>query len=148
MTVVNAIIESAGLVNKDYLSLYLNLKLANNGCTCFGNTCIGHYNPADNISEEDGQNNYAAYYIEKVFEVAGVHSFKNLQGQPLRAIFDNKVIIGIQHFLDDGIFFIPRLPYDSNLNISSIFTDEWNERLWSQHSEEWKWSQKIVYDNE
>lgn len=151
MKIVNAKIKSASLRNGCGLYLNLELDLQNGYGTCFGFTCLGNIIPAVNIKNDDGVGNYAAYYIEKIFEVAGVDNFGNLNGMPLRAIFSNDgcsgdTIIGLQHFLDDSIFFIPSLCNDKDIDLKPLFANEWVYELWQKHKDEWKWSQRVNID--
>ena len=107
MKAVNALIVNADLKNEHCLQMPIELEIAGGSGVVFGGICMGHEEKSNDENE-----NYAAHYICKVFNVVGVSSLKNMKGKPVRAIFQNEgglgdLCIGIQNFLDFSNYFIP-----------------------------------------
>lgn len=126
MKSINAIIKKVTLDAENYNCITLNLVLevANGGGVCFGSVKLGDITPSDNARESDCQ--YMAWYISKVLQVVDVKSIDALVDKPVRAIFENKgncgdYCIGLQHFLSDGIFFIPKYVNDPKIDFSGLF---------------------------
>jgi len=145
METKNAIIRKVQMGDPDgrFLEFTLFLDLQNGGCVNFGGIKLGDTMAEINIGRREC-GNYAAYYIEKIFEVADVATYEELRGKPVRAIFNEGLIIGIQHFLDDKKFFIPSLS-SKKIDLTSIFSDELTAQIWKEHEEDWKWGQRVWF---
>ena len=107
MKTINARIKSHGIrISERYynsLELWLELELEGSGGVMF--SVWGPW------SEE--YENMFTYSLKKVLDIADVKSVEDLDGAPIRAIFDapeddtsmlGRRIIGIQHFLTDEKF--------------------------------------------
>lgn len=129
MKSINAIIKKATLDAEHYNCITLNLvlDLANGGGVLFGGIKLGSTTPSENVSKN--YCDYMAWYVSKVLQVVGVKSIDALVGKPVRAIFEKKgtcgdTCIGLQHFLKDGVFFIPRYINDKTIDFSGLFEYE------------------------
>lgn len=129
MKSINAIIKKATLDAEHYNCITLNLvlDLANGGGVSFGGIKLGSITPSENVRKSECD--YMAWYVSKVLQVVGVKSIDALVDKPVRAIFEKKgtcgdTCIGLQHFLKDGIFFIPRYVNDPSLEFSGLFEYE------------------------
>lgn len=159
MKSVNAVIKNYSLRFDDYGSLLLSLTLdlQNGGCVCvLDDFKIGSQIPSHNIYNEgtfgSRRGNICGWFLSKVMEVANTTDSNKLVGRPVRAIMENNggfgdACLGIQHFLDDKIFFIPKLlyDYDDDLDISGIFTYSDDKKLVEKVSDELKITQKLTY---
>ncbi len=95
-----------------------------------------------------------AFYVSKVLQVVDVKSIDALVGKPVRAIFENKgkcgdACIGLQHFLKDGVFFIPRYVNDPTIDFCGLFEYEDHANFLKDLSEDkylyvqFRWMQTI-----
>lgn len=125
MKVINGIIKSVDINTRECGSIILNieLNLSYGRKVIFGGTKLGSKTPCSNA--ETKYQSYMAWYISKFLQIAEVESLNDAVGKPVRVIFNsNEVCIGIQHFLDDGVFFIPRYINDYSLDFSGLFEYE------------------------
>lgn len=122
----NAIVESFKFsLHRDWNVPTFSISLeTGSGCVnALGGIVIMNDDPYTNYT--NNINNYTGYFLSKVFEVFDVDDLNDIVRKPVRAIFktDGKLgdtCIGIQHFLKDGIFFIPSLVQDDSLDMSTI----------------------------
>ena len=104
MKVVNAIIDSATLrfeYDNRFLCLSLYLETQSR-MRKFGGINLGN-----RFQKEFNRNagDYAFWWIKRVFDIAGVESFDELKGKPLRIeIDDNDSISAIGHIINDDWF--------------------------------------------
>lgn len=154
MKSINAIIKKVTLDAEHYNCITLNLVLdvANGGGVSFGSVKLGDITPSDNARESDCQ--YMAWYISKVLQVVDVKSIDALVGKPVRAIFENKgncgdSCIGLQHFLFDSIFFIPKYVNNPIIDFGGLFEYDENYKTVEELSQDpelhnsFRWMQTI-----
>lgn len=107
MKTLNAIITKAEIqLDGVFLLMSLTLELENGGWVGFGGGRL-LFRKGDQYSPTG--NNCAGYFITRVMEIARVEEFSELEGKPIRAIFEGKgmcgdKIIGIQDFLKEDKF--------------------------------------------
>lgn len=112
----NAVIESASvrLDKGSFLSVWLDLKLGigNQG---FGGYVLGATSDCEACSHSQGPN-YAAEFIVRCLEAAGVDSFDKLAGRTIRVRRDDEwswTIHAIGHIVKDDLWFSPTETFES-----------------------------------
>lgn len=114
MKLVNGIITHADItVDAPFMMMGITLDLENGGGVGFGGGRVLH-NTAHGYSKTG--NNCAGYFISTVMKLARAKKFSELEGKPIRAIFEKDgligdKIIGIQDFLTEDRF-IPAEVFD------------------------------------
>lgn len=118
MKVYNAIVKSANIrIEDETFVVNVSLSFQHKGVDFTSKGCsLASIHPTENY---DNKYQIMSWYMSKLFEVTGITDFAQLDGRPVRAIFKNDghcgdVCIGLQHFLYDEIFFIPRLMYETD----------------------------------
>lgn len=154
MKSINAIIKKATLDAENYSCITLNLvlDLANGRIVSFGGIKLGSMTPSENVRKSECD--YMAFYVSKVIQVVDVKSIDALVGKPVRAILENKgncgdSCIGLQHFLFDGIFFIPKYVNNPRIDFGGLFEYDENYKTVEELSQDpelhnsFRWMQTI-----
>jgi hypothetical protein len=96
----NAIIKNVRITNEEFgcLTIWVDL------CYGLGNQSFGGYSLFSNNSTFGQSKNYTGHFINRLFTIAGVNSFDQLQKKPIRAMIEDEKIIAIGHFLLDFWF--------------------------------------------
>ena len=86
------------------MNLWIELSLPQNQLVIFS---------VDGVYSEEWVKNQIGYAIKRIMEITEVSDMNNIIGKPVVAIFSEKTIekgsyiIGIQHFLNENLQFIP-----------------------------------------
>lgn len=111
LTVENGVIESTRLTTADHglLSGWLFLKFGSGGCG-FGGYALGK---AEGGNLSGKERDYAAEFVVRCLNAAGVSDWENLEGKPLRVLHEGLGggIVAIGHFLKDE-WFCPRIEWE------------------------------------